>query len=282
MLRPTALAVLLCARLAAAQTKPDEAWAPAPVVPSITSAPTTALTPPPLPAPGVSGENVSRALPPLSGEYTFATARPRPVDPPNQTSMVGAPTLGPGHVGAAFEMGFPVMGLRAAVGVSDAVDLGVGFDTFYGTMNEFRLTSRLALLRGSAWSISATLEASGASFTLDPAAEVHGARYLTGRRNWNVNPGVRFSWQPPTGRSTRLVIEADYLLTIDTQPYSFAPLSGVPASFSVGHNVNLRVGGEVPLSLRTSFVFALGLMFHGRAEDALALPQATVGLVTGW
>ena len=48
-----------------------------------------------------------------------------------------------------------------------------------------------------------------------------------------------------------------------------------------GHNVLMHFGAEMPLSARTSFVFMLGLDIHGRSDDAVVMPVASLGLVTG-
>ena len=40
----------------------------------------------------------------------------------------------------------------------------------------------------------------------------------------------------------------------------------------------LRGTGELPLSSRVAFVFCLGLDVHGRAEDAIVMPMAALGL----
>ena len=94
-------------------------------------------------------------------------------------------------------------------------------------------------------------------------------------------PGLIVSYQGDHPRAARLFIALQYMLTLDTEPYQRNPLGGVPASIQYGHNVLVRIGAEMPLSAKTSFVFLLGLDIHGRTDaDAPVMPVCSVGLVT--
>ncbi len=195
--------------------------------------------------------------------------------------MFGAPMLGQWKRGQAFLLGFPLLQLRASLGLAEVLDLGLGFDSFYGTMNEPLLTVKVGGLRAGGWSFAASLEAGWAFFTTRASREVRGARWITGQRNGNLSPGVLVSYQGTHPRAARLFIELRYTLAFDLEPYSTSPLSGVPPPFILGHDLGARVGAELPLSARTSFVFSLGLMVHTRAEDSPVMPSAAVGVVTG-
>jgi hypothetical protein len=210
-----------------------------------------------------------------------AYSRPPPKEAPNTVSMMGAPTLGPWGRGQLFLLGFPLLSLRASFGLASWFDLGAGFDTFYGTMNEPRLTMRFGLFHNDSWSLAITMEGGYAWFTQPASRENRGARWITGRRNINLSPAFVMSYRSGNRRSARLFFEARYWMALDTEPVAQDPLGGVPPDVIVGHNGGLRGGAELPLSAKTSFVFQLGLDFHGRPEDSVAMPVCSVGLVTG-
>jgi hypothetical protein len=204
-----------------------------------------------------------------------------PVEAPNRVSMLGAPPLGPGKRGQLFLLGFPLLSARAAFGLTRWLDLGLGLDSFYGTMNEPRLTFRFGLWADEDWSLSATLEGGYAFFSQTASRENRGARWVTGRRNVNLSPALVLSYGGGSRRRARIFFEARYLLAIDTEPVATDPLGGVPPAVVLGHNAGLRGGAELPLSETTAFVFQLGLDLHGRNVDSTALPTCSVGLVTG-
>lgn len=282
------IGALLFAGSALAQAPEDE-WgklpttAPAPdagVAPELTAPPPPPPPREPLPVPPqyqqpyAPSPTYGAAPPPLVG------SKPRPREEPNTVSMVGAPSLGQWKRGQLFLLGFPLLQIRAAFGLADSFDLGVGFDSFYGVMNEPRLVARYCLFKGEAWSLAATFEGGYAFFTQRASRETRGARWITGRRNVNLTPGLVVSYQGAHPRAARLFFEGRYLLALDTEPFSTNPLSGVPPTLIAGHNGVFRAGAELPLSAKTSFVFTLGLDFHGRIEDAVAMPSVAVGLVT--
>lgn len=279
-LRSLLVGVVLVAGAALAQS-PEDDWGGFPGEP--TPAPAPAVTPPPppvdttpRPAPVVVPPAPYAARPPVA--YT----RPqRPPEEPNTVSMLGAPTLGPWGRGQLFLLGFPLLSIRAAFGVASWLDVGVGFDSFYGTMNEPRATLRFGLFGNDSWNLAVTLEGGYAFFTQTASRENRGARWITGRRNVNVSPAFVVSYRNGNQRAARLFFEARYLLAFDLEPVAQDPLGGVPPGVVLGHNAGLRGGAELPLSTKTSFVFQLGLDFHGRPEDSVAMPVCSVGLVTG-
>ncbi len=274
------LALVFLGGVARAQAPEDE-WGGLP--PTTTARP----LPPPMPPSQPVPYEAPRGPPPANLNQV-TPLRPRPeilaqvrrVEDRNQVSMLGAPSLGAGKRGQLVALGFPLINLRALFGLGERFDLGVGFDTYYFLMNEPLAMARLTLARGDSWVFSATLEAGYAFFTQRASREVRGSRWLTGRRNINVAPALVVSYQGPTPRAARLFLELRYLLALDTEPYASDPLSGVPPLLLAGHNVGFKAGAELPLSAKTAFVFTFGFDVHGRIEDSVVMPHASVGLVT--
>jgi hypothetical protein len=260
------------------QQNPDEEWNNLPGAKPTTPPPGNDTAPPPapvLPTPAPAREQSYSATP------RATLVQPRPVLEPNTISMFGARSLGFLNRGEMIYLGFPLLGLRAALGVAERFDVGLGFDSFYTMMNEPRLTFRWNFFRGPNWSIAAQLEGGYAFFTTRAKDDLKGARWLTGRRNINISPGFTFSYQGDHPRAARLFLDLHYLLALDTEPYQLNPLGGVPASIQFGHNILLRAGAEMPLSAKTSFVFLLGLDVHSRTDvDSAVMPVCSVALVT--
>lgn len=272
---------VLLAEGARAQSPEDE-WGqipanttPAPQQPPPAPLPVEPIPQPPPPAPLVplvqSGPLRPRAE---------VLARVRPPQERNDISMMGGNSLGQWKRGEMVLIGFPMLQLRAMIGLADRFDIGLGFDSYYFMMNEPRLVTRVSLVKGENFSLGLNLEGGYAFFTQRASRESRGARWLTGRRNINISPALVGSYQGASARAARLFIEVRYLLALDTEPYATDPLVGVPPSVIPGHNVGFRGGAELPLSSKTSFVIAFGIDFHGRANDAVVMPSATLGLVT--
>jgi len=211
--------------------------------------------------------------------------RPEPAGPPvvpNRVSLLGAHTVGAGGVAAGVSLGFPVVSARVAVGVASRVDVLAGFDTLYGTMNELRLGGRWKVLDGGArWSLGLVVEGSRAFFLRSASVEDKGARYLSGRRNWNVMPGLVGSFQIHGARAPRLFLDARYLVSFDTEPLQRTPLGGLPPDLVAASAWPVRLGAEIPMSEKTSYSLSLGGDFRGGAEDAAFMPVVSVGIVTG-
>ncbi len=285
MARLTTVAVLaaLLAGSAFAQGAPEAEWG---TYPGLPAPPLPPSPPPPPPPPRTPLPAPARPYPyawpaPAPNIMARPSTPPRPPEDPNVVSMFGAPTLGQWKRGQSFVLGFPLLQLRLALGLADWFDLALGFDSFYGTMNEPRLALKLGGLKGGGWTFSGALEGGWAFFTTRASREVRGARWITGRRNGNASAAVLLSWQGTHARAARLFVEGRYSLAFDTEPFATDPLSGVPPAVILGHNGTARVGAELPLSKTTSFVFLLGLDFHGRDVDASVMPACSVGLVTG-
>ncbi len=256
-----------------ATTTPDEQWTKPPE--SLSTTPPANPSPPSAPRDGAEPRPVSGATPPAVVE------RSRLVDTPNRTSMFGAPALGQWRRGQSLVLGFPLLSLRANFGVLDRLEVGVGFDSFYGAMNEPRLQAKYQLAGDDSWAFAASVEAGAAFFNQRAPRENKGPRWITGHRNFNLAPGVIFSFQGSHPRAARIFFDVRYMLAFDTEPFASNPLNGVPSTLVLGHNVLLRGGAEIPLSERTSFICGLGFDVHGRAEDSRAMPSISLGLVTG-
>lgn len=280
MTRLVLASLLLAPLLARAQASLEDEWQaapnsapsvpapPPPPAPEVTPAPTT--TPPPVIVP---------VAPPPT--VTGVRARLRPREEPNSVSMFGAPALGQWKRGQAFVLGFPFFQIRASIGLLENLDVGVGYDSFYLLMHDVRLLVKYGFGKGPGFSAALSFEGGGAVFNQRASREQRSSRWITGRRNWNFAPGFIFSYQGESLRSARLFVDLRYLLTIDTEPFAETPLQGVPANFIIGHNVLSKVGAELPLSERTSFLFSLGLDVHLRQSDSPVMPSVAVGLVTG-
>lgn len=253
------------AALAQATPVPDEEWGGFPADPNEKPPP-----PPPAPDPRLPPP------PPRPGVGLM-----RAPDEPNTVSVFGAPTLGQWKRGQAIFLGFPLLGVKLAIGLLDRLDFFIGFESFYGVMNEFSGGFKVGLYKGSNWSIAASVEGMLALFGQRASKEVRGPRWITAHRNYGASPGVLVSYQGDSPRAARLFVDARYLLTFDTEPFAKDPLNGVPPNLVLGHNVLVHFGAEMPLSARTSFVFMLGLDIHGRSDDAIVMPVASLGLVTG-
>ena len=274
------------AALAQSPDQPEDEWNGIKPQPS---APAPSDTPPPPMPPTTSGEpSPSPVFAPPPPPASPGVLRPRPevvarVRPPeerNQVSMLGAPSLGAGKRGQMVLLGFPLLSIRALFGVSDRIDLGLGYDTYYFLMNEPRAVLRIGLVKGENWALSANVEGGYAFFAQRASRESRSARWLTGRRNINASAALIGSYQGSKPRDARVFFEGRYTLALDTEPYATDPLTGVPPAIVPGHNVSLKGGAELPLSSKTSFVFSFGFDIHGRPEDSVVMPGGSLGLVT--
>ncbi|MFL5344947.1 MAG: hypothetical protein ACJ8AT_09135 [Hyalangium sp.] len=254
----------------ASNPSPDESWLsyPGPEAPA----------PPPdtMPAPPLLPVGSERA-PELRTPGGRAPAEPLKL---SRVSLYGAHVLEPGKVAAGMTLGFPLASARAVMGVLPRLDVGLGVDSMYGIMNEARVYARFGLVSTDSADVAFSVEAGRAFFIHSPSQEQFGARYFTGRRNWNLAPG--FVGSMLLGRRTRGFVDLRYLLAFDTQPFQSDPLGGIPQGVQVGGNFLFRGGLEVPFSERTSYVVSVGGNIHGRKEDAAFMPMIAVGLVAGF
>ncbi|WP_426749343.1 hypothetical protein [Myxococcus sp. Y35] len=207
--------------------------------------------------------------------------RPPPI--PNRVSLLGARTMGAGGLAAGLFLGFPVVSARVAVGLTRRIDALVGVDSVYGLMNELRLGARWMVFDGGArWSVGVALEGSHAFFLRSASVEDRGARYISGRRNWNVLPGVVGNFRLAGARAPRLFLDVRYLLALDTEPVQGMPLGGLPPDVELSSAFPVRVGAEVPVSEKTSYAVTLGGDIRTRPGEAGFMPVITFGVVTGF
>jgi hypothetical protein len=252
------------AELPTANPLPDESWVDYPG-PEAVPPPAESMPPPPLPpSPGGQGERVVASAGPLA---------------PSRVSLYGARVLEPGRVAAGIVIGFPLVSAQLSVGVLPRLDLGVGADSLYGIMNELRAYARYGLVQGEEGQLALSVDGGHAFFLNPPSREEFGARYFTGRRNWNLAPGLVGSLL--VGKRSRGFLDVRYLITFDTQPFQRVPLGGAPEGVQVGGNFLFRAGLEVPFSERTSYVVTVGGNIHGRPEDAAFMPVVGIGVVAG-
>ncbi|MCP3138971.1 hypothetical protein [Pyxidicoccus xibeiensis] len=227
---------------------------------------------------------------PVEDDDAVPRVRPRaprrpegPPLPPNRVSLLGARTVGQGGIAAGLSLGFPTMSARVAVGLLPRVDAIVGVESLYGLMNEVRVGGRWMVLDGGPrWSLGVAVEGGHAFFLRPASVEERGARYISGRRNWNVLPGVVGNLQLGRSRGTRLYMDLRYHLSLDTEAIQRTPLGGLPPSVVTGSAFPLRFGAEVPLSEKTSYSVTVGGDLRTRPEDADFMPVIAVGIVTGF
>jgi hypothetical protein len=248
-----------------ANPAPDESWQdyPGPEAP----APPPEAPPPPLPPRTTSRRS------------TQVEAQAEPPKP-NRVSLFGGQVLEPGKLGASLILGFPLASARVSMGVLPRLELGVGVDSLYGIMNEVRGYGRYELIQGETGHLAFSVEGGRAFFLAAPSQEEFGARYFTGRRNWNIAPGLTGSLL--LGVRTRGFLDLRYMLAFDTQPFQRDPLGGKPDGVQISGNFLFRAGLEVPFSERTSYVVMVGANIQGREEDAAFMPAVGIGVVTGW
>ncbi|MBJ6761073.1 hypothetical protein JGU66_09885 [Myxococcaceae bacterium JPH2] len=209
---------------------------------------------------------------------------PSPPLEPNRLGLLGARSSGSGRVVVGLMVGFPLLSLRAVVGVLPRLDVALGLDSLYGMMNEGRVGARLTLLDGvdnGRAALGFVVEGGRALFLRPAETEERGARYLSGRRNWNLQSGVVASWQGQSPRAKRLFLDLRYQLAWDTEPVQRTPLGGLPPASTTTGTFLARAGFESPITARTSYVLSFGGDFHSRAEGSASfMPAISVGVVS--
>jgi hypothetical protein len=203
--------------------------------------------------------------------------RPEPL---NRVSLFGAQALGAGSRAVSVYLGFPLLGARGAVGVTPWLDAGLAFESFYGVMNEVRGYARVNVLASGRWDVALAVEGGRAFFLQKAQVEHRGARWLTGRRNWNLAPGLVVSLRGGNASAPRLYADVRYHLAVDLERYQRSPLGGIPEPVALFHNLPVRFGAELPFSPVTSFLTQFGLDLHGSPDDSAFMPVIGVGVVT--
>jgi hypothetical protein len=252
---------------APANPEPDESWLNFPGQEA--RPPPVEAMPPPPPPPRWRGPRPEAARPPAQAA----------VWGPNRVSLQGAIPLERGQLAASLLLGFPLVSAHVSWGALSWLDAGAVVNSLYGIMNEVNARVRLNVVNGGDAQLSLGVEGGHAFFLKPQAREEHGGRYFTGRRDWNLMPGLTGSAR--VGLRTRAFLDVRYLASFDTDPVVRTPLGGVPAGVKVSSNVLFRTGVEVPFSERTSYVIMVGGNIHGRPEDAPFMPTVALGLVSG-
>lgn len=210
-----------------------------------------------------------------------APVRTPPV--PNRVSLLGARTVGEGGLAAGLALGFPIVSARVAVGIHRRVDVLAGVDSAYGLMNELRVGARWMVLDGGPrWSVGVAVEGSHAFFLRPASVEDRGARYFSGRRNWNVLPGIIGNLQLTGARAPRLFLDVRYLMALDTEPIQGEPLGGLPPEVALSGAFPIRMGAEIPVSEKTSYALTIGGDIRARPDETDFMPVITFGVVTGF
>jgi hypothetical protein len=240
---------------------------------------TTGLSAPPVGVASVPAGAVNQ--PPVAEVRTAAPVEPPKPEDWNDVSLYGAKALKRGTFAVGGFAGFPTLNVRGRYGVGDGLDVGIGFESFYGMMNEPQLQLRYQLTSGDV-EVALAVDGSFAHFVLKPQADPVGARWITGHRNWNMATGFILSKRASAPTLPRLFLDVRALIAFDTQPYQRTPLGGVPSQVQLAWNVPVRMGGEIPISPRSSFVVDLGFDIHGRDGDSVFMPVLSVGAVVGF
>lgn len=271
---PVLVAALLGQADAGAAAPPGSEWSglPGETVPAMPPA-AAEVGPPP---------SINLPMPPTIEEPLLTRGLPLTyrLDPPNKVSLYGARPLGPGRRAVALVMGFPLLGGRALMGVTPKLDLGLSYETLYGLMHDLRAAGRWLLWTEGGMSLGVLGDA-GVAFFLRPAtSDVNGARWLTGRRNFNGSGGLVLSIQGSAPRASRFFMSGRCLLAVDTHPVQSEPLGGAPGPVVVTPNVLTEIGLEAPVSEWVSLAFRVGLDIHGRPDDSAVMVTGAAGVVT--
>lgn len=258
---------------------PEDEWTPYAPVPQ--QAPEPAPVVPPPPPAQFALPDFNRPSQPVTARAEVVN-RVQPVVERNDITGFGANALGHGRRMQSVTLGFPLIDVKALFGIGNRVDLGIGYDTYYFLMHQPKAVLRVNFIDTGTVAFGAQFEGGYAFFLQRAPMEIRGSRYLSGRRNVNLQPSLNLSIQGKLPRSPRIFFNLHYLLTLDFEGYATGPLSGLPPPVIVGHNAGVMGGAELPLSRYTSFMFALGLDVHGRDVDARVMPMVALGLVTSF
>jgi len=244
--------------------------------------PGEAMPPPPAPAEARPPPVSSLPLPPtieepLRGSSPSLIYRP---ETPNKVSLHGGAPLTPGRRAATVAMGFPMLGARAMMGVTPALDLGLSYETLYGLMHDARVVGRWMLWNDGGLYLGVVGDAGPAFFSRLPTNDFRGSRWLTGRRNVNASAGAVLSMQGASPRASRFFLTGRCMLSLDTQPVQTDPLGGTPPAVLITPNLVTEIGLEAPVSEWVALVFRVGMDVHGRADDSLVMVTGAAGVVT--
>lgn len=197
-------------------------------------------------------------------------------------SVFDAATLDDQQIAVAVALGFPYAMIRGAYGLSESIDVGAGFNSLYGQVNQPVVFGKLRL-RGdtkSSFAFALRLDLEAAFFRDSPSADGNrGARWLTGQRDFSVHPGLLISTR--SNRGAVFFADIGAQVTFDTHPRTSGPLTGRPPPLRVRGNLPLRMGVDLPLSAHLSFFSGFGLDVHFHEQDSAAMPYLELGVTFG-
>ncbi len=200
----------------------------------------------------------------------------RPIDeqslPCDSTTWAWASTIGAGGRAFTVHLGFPFMVVDYQTGTTEKAELRASFRTMYGGMAQLEASGRLRVQDTPALRLTLRLGAAYASFSADEAV-----MWLTRTRGLALHPGAVVALA--VGRAS-LFADIGSQIVVDVDPPS-PPLGGPSARTDVLVNLPVRLGAQMPVSSRTSFVGKAGfdLFLGGReAGEPVALAHFTAGL----
>lgn len=202
-----------------------------------------------------------------------ASRSPDPVLLP-PVSVFDAQGLGDHRLGFAFGFGFPYVQALAAFSALDALDAQLTVDTVYGAATQLGLGAKLRLVQSDTTAFALRLRGEAAWFRTPASSEDHGVRYVTGLRNYALEPELIFSTRRMSGA---LWVDLGVQVTFDLEPQTTGPLSGDPGDFRGGANAHLEVGGELASSALLHAYGVLGVQAHFNPGDFPLIPYLTVG-----
>ncbi len=183
--------------------------------------------------------------------------------------------MGDHRLALAFGAGFPYVQILAAYSLVDWLDADLNIDSLFGVATQFSLGPKIRLLRTDSVSVAFEMQGQAAVFRTPAASEQQGARYLTGMRNWGIQPQLIVSTRGSYGSIFGSFV---YEGTFDTEPVSATPLGGNPGAWSYGSNIGFHLGGELAPAKNLVHGYALiGLDFHLRDGDFPVLPLVELG-----
>jgi hypothetical protein len=266
----TAVAICVGPALAFAQPAPLPAQRP----PSAAQTPAQAWEAPPA-SPLVS-ESTADQLAVVQRPPVIAT-------PEKPISLYDAIGVEPGRFGVAGAVGFPLMSVEAAYGLASRLTLIAGVNAFVykGEFVQPGVAVKVNLYENpsSRTALALQIGAAYAFFGQLEVTEDRAARWMTGERDIAATAQLVAS---TTGiKKMPMFLAVGIEPNIDLTPLSPGPLSGAPPAYTVGANIPVHMGIEIPLTRYVNMLVSWGLDVHLRSQDSVAMPFALFGLELG-